>query len=96
MTATSPLLTIPEACRYLRRSKTFVWEHRAELGCVKLGRNVLFTQVGLDAYIARQTVPPAVTPAEAPVKRLAVVGRTGTNPVTKEKWGAARLGGRAQ
>lgn len=101
MTPTSPLLTIKESCLYLRRSRTFVWEHRAELGAVRLGRSVMFTQASLDAYIARQTVPPAaiVSPPRATVTRLAAIGRLGINPATRQPWSgtpATRQGGRAR
>jgi len=48
-----PLLTVPEAAAVLRVSRDFIYEHRTELGGVKVGRAVRIPEVGIISYLQR-------------------------------------------
>lgn len=94
----SPLLTAQEACHYLRVGRSFLTEHRAELGGRKVGTRLLFHRDDLNAYLERVRI--AEQPKAAPTPIAAAPShRDGTpdwlvkarasglpNPVTKKSW----------
>lgn len=90
---TSPLLTAREAMAFLRCGRTFLTEHRAELGGIKRGGNLMFDRAGLQAYLDRQRIqaPDAervesltvVAPAPTPIRKY---GIGPTNPLTGKAW----------
>jgi excisionase family DNA binding protein len=50
------VLTVSETAKALRVSESFCYEHQRELGGVKVGRHVRFTDVGIARYLETATV----------------------------------------
>ncbi|MHB8345545.1 MAG: helix-turn-helix domain-containing protein [Ferrimicrobium sp.] len=48
------LFTYPEACDYLRISKSTLWRlvEAKQITCARIGRSVRFTRVELDRFVA--------------------------------------------
>lgn len=86
--ALEPLLTAQEARAILRCSRSFLSEHRAALGGIKVGTRLMFTRAGLADYLARQRIPePAAEPERAvEPTRIRKYGAGPTNPITKKSW----------
>lgn len=87
---TNRLLTASEAAARLNVSRSFLTRHAAELGGVKLGTRLQFTEVGIAAYLDRQRVTAPVVaerePVAAPKPALRVIGQGAINPRTKRPW----------
>lgn len=100
----SPLLTANEVAGYLRKSRSFVQDHRAELGGRKLGRSLMFHRADVDAFVERGRMRPEHPPAEpaghaTPTvlsdsrrirPRIDLTGLPALNPVTGLPWGFDR------
>lgn len=98
---TSPILTLREACAYLKRGRSWLLEHADEIGVIRSGAGgkLSFRQADLDAWLTSHRVQKvAAQPAEpTPIRTVRSSQRTGLNPVTKAAWSgtpAARAGGR--
>lgn len=66
----SPLLTAREAMAYLRRGRTFMTEHAAELGARRVGSRLMFARTDLDSYLERcrvRSVTLVSEPSPAPI-----------------------------
>lgn len=77
--------------RLLGCGRTFVYEHQAELGGVKIGARLKFRPSALAAYVERQRigpVAPPVEPARPPSRIVAMKPAGSLNPITKLPWGA--------
>jgi excisionase family DNA binding protein len=61
------LLTAREAMAVLRCSRTFLSDHKAELGATRVGTHLRFPRASLDAYLKRGQVAGAVTVEQMPV-----------------------------
>lgn len=87
-----PLLTVKEVMAYLRCSRAFCYRNAAQLGAVKVGSAMRFTQAGIDDYLKFRAVVAPVKAVEVPPPArerkpaLRVVGLGPINPLTKEAW----------
>lgn len=93
MTA-SPVLTLREACAYLRRGRTWMKANADAIGVVRDGGPLLFKQADLDAWLERHRVqegPRVVTLPARPAPRTNVPEhlRGRINPVTRRPYGSA-------
>lgn len=91
MPTTSPLLTSAEAMAFLRCKRSFLTEHRAELGGIKVGSKLMFRLSDLTAYLDRRQIaaePPARKTAPVPIRKAPTLGRGEINPVSRKPWGA--------
>lgn len=83
------LLTPRDVMAQLRVGRTFVTEHAAELGGIKVGAVLRFQQAGIDAYLERQRIKDE-TPAQPSPTAIRTVQRgprrEGINPVTRLPW----------
>lgn len=83
------LLTVAEARRVLRCGRSWLYEHADEIGHVRLGTRLRFRRSDLEAYAARNYMPPkGLRVVDAPKR----VGRTLTlpnrlNPLTGVRYG---------
>lgn len=94
MTAESPLLTLKEACSYLRRGQTWVRLHAKEIGVVRDGGMLLFLRADLDRWLERHRVQEpskvvALPTRPAPSATLPTSLRGRINPVTRRPYGEA-------
>lgn len=46
-------LSVAEACEYLGKASTWVYQHKADIGFSKIGNDILFKRTDLDDYIER-------------------------------------------
>lgn len=92
MTApTSPLLTVPQAAAYLRRSRVWMYRNADRIGCVRDGGPLRFRQTRLDQWIvAHETRPTPVREVPREKATAVVVDAREVNPFTGERFGAAR------
>ena len=93
----SPLMTAQESMAYLRCSRSFMTDHRAALGGIKVGGKLMFRRDGLDAYLDRQQIQapaPVEPPTTTPIRRPAPSGKGPTNPVTGGAWNYVEAAGR--
>lgn len=82
------LLTAQETAARLGVCRSFLTRHAAEIGGRKVGTRLKFAEADIAAYLeSRRVVEKAEQqPAPPPARRLSVVGRGDTNPVTGQKW----------
>ena len=69
MTPESPLLTLREACSYLRRGQSWVREHANEIGVIRDGGKLLFLESDLIAWTASHRVQEPSSVVALPVRR---------------------------
>lgn len=48
-----PFFSVAEACEYLGKASTWVYQNKANIGFSKLGNDILFKRSDLDDYIER-------------------------------------------
>ena len=82
-------LTVKEACAFLRCGATYLRAHADEIGVIRLRGKLLFEQADLVAWLKRHKAQASMpAPVAAPKRRLSVVGRGATNPITQKGWSA--------
>jgi excisionase family DNA binding protein len=87
-----PLLTPKEVMGLLRCSRSFLTDHRAELGARKLGGLLRFPRAEVEAFIARgrhAEAPAAAAPEPEPTPiraRPVLSHSTPLNPLDGEPW----------
>jgi predicted DNA-binding transcriptional regulator AlpA len=91
-----PLVTARYVMARLGCSRSWVQDHRAELGARKLGGLLLFERAELEAWIARSRVAEPA-PSEQPEPRLIrpsveMTGLPEKNPLTGRDWPWNRAG----
>jgi predicted DNA-binding transcriptional regulator AlpA len=90
MTAPEPLVTARYVMARLGCSRSWVTDHRAELGARKLGNLLLFERADVEAWIARGRVTePAPDSEDEPTPIRPDIDTTGlpaTNPLTGKAW----------
>ena len=48
------LMKVPEVAKFLRKSEDWVYDHKLDLGAVKVGRSIRFHKKEVDAYLRNQ------------------------------------------
>jgi predicted DNA-binding transcriptional regulator AlpA len=90
-----PLVTARYVMARLSCSRSWVQDHRAELGARKLGNLLLFERAELEAWIARSRVadPPAEQPEPTPIRQdIDTTDLPPVNPLTGKAWPWNRAG----
>ena len=88
-----PLLLASDVMARLGCSRSFVQDHRAELGARKIGRLLRFPREAVEAFVARGQIqaPAPAEPKPTPLRaRLDLRGLPPVNPVTKRAWSVSR------
>jgi predicted DNA-binding transcriptional regulator AlpA len=85
-----PLVTARYIMARLGCSRSWVQDHRSELGARKLGNLLLFERADVEAWIARSRLAESL-PAEQPEPRLIrpsveMTGLPPVNPLTGKAW----------
>jgi predicted DNA-binding transcriptional regulator AlpA len=91
-----PLVTARYVMARLGCSRSWVQDHRAELGARKLGNLLLFERAEVEAWIARNRVAepaPAEQPEPTPIRPdIDTTGLPEKNPLTGRDWPWNRAG----
>jgi excisionase family DNA binding protein len=87
----SPLLTVPQAAAYLKKSREWLYRHADQIGCVRDGGPLRFRQARLDQWIsAHETRPSSVREVPRAKALAVVVDAQEVNPFTGERFGVGR------
>ena len=74
----------------LQCSRSYVQDHRAELGARKLGGLLRFSPADVEAFVGRgavSTTAPSTESEPTPIRQpIDTTGLPATNPVTGERW----------